>query len=168
MNDQDKNIDSNEPVAPPVVTPDHLLQANVPPEAPFVPHTEAPVVPVASKTPPLRENPVTLIKGKLSNLSKKTKILIGAMSFLFVILIVLSLVAPMIRRNGGIVLLPTPVPTISPVGEVFVPSPYANDPDIIVIEESIKAFETKLNETKLREDTLSVPRLDWKVDFKAQ
>lgn len=104
---------------------------------------------------------------KFGGLSKKTKILLGLVVFLFVLLLLLSLTSAGQRVKNSILPSPTPSPEVTPnlpgIGE---PSAYANDPEIIDIENRMSDFEKSVNTTNLKEDTIRPPQVDWDVSFK--
>ncbi len=60
---------------------------------------------------------------------------------------------------------PTPTPSPTNAEEVLVPSLYAEDEEVLAIEENINLIESKLQEINFRDDKLRVPSLDWNINF---
>jgi len=56
-----------------------------------------------------------------------------------------------------------PTPTSTPVS--VIDSKYANDEDMILINQRVKDLQESLNETKLRDDNLRIPSVDWEINF---
>jgi hypothetical protein len=63
--------------------------------------------------------------------------------------------------NGGVATTPSPVPF-----DPYKPSVYAEDPEILKLEEDIRILEMELSGTEIKEDGINPPRLDWNVNFK--
>ena len=57
---------------------------------------------------------------------------------------------------------PTPVGTQQPRGE---PSEYADDPEVLKIMDALREFDQNADQTKLREDDLRLPTVDWNISF---
>lgn len=82
-----------------------------------------------------------------------------------VLLIVLSIAINILRRNGnGLISTPTPTPS-EQTDEISNPSIYANDPEVAIITEEIQKLDENLKDSNYRESTLSLPILDWNVNF---
>jgi len=60
---------------------------------------------------------------------------------------------------------PTPTPFPTHVEDTKEPSLYAEDEEVLAIEEKIKSIELKLQEINFRDDRLRVPSLDWDINF---
>lgn len=62
----------------------------------------------------------------------------------------------------------TEVPSITttpPPFEPFKPSVYAQDPEVLKIEEDVNILERELNQTKIREEGINPPSLDFDISF---
>lgn len=58
-------------------------------------------------------------------------------------------------------------PTPTPVGyQLYKPSVYAGDPEILKLEEEINIFDREVSGAVLKETTLNPPTLDFNIDFK--
>ena len=138
-----------------------LAQQQVPSAIPTIEPqlSSTPIAPVAP------EIPVTEIKK--SKFPKKMIFIILGVVFL-IILIVLIVIFATKGLKGVTDLIPvTPItPTATPFVEVIPASPYENDPEVLKIKADLEAFDAKLNQTSVREDTLRIPVLEWTVDFK--
>ncbi len=161
---------------PTPVTP--VAPGPVPPTQPMVPGQATPVAPVASVAP---SNPFPTVttttsdpttpkrKFTLPTLSKKMKILFGALAFLFVLLLLLSLTSAGQRVKNSILASPTPSPESTPnLPDIGEPSAYATDPAVLDVENRLGDFEKSVNTTELKEDTIRPPQVDWEVNFKTQ
>lgn len=83
---------------------------------------------------------------------------------IILLIVVLAVAQNLIRMNNGTAdptaeTSPTPTPTTTQG------SPYADDPDVLEIKNNVEEFESSLNSTRIREDTLRVPVLEWDVNF---
>lgn len=58
---------------------------------------------------------------------------------------------------------PQPTPSATPVSVVN--SKYANDEDMLLINQRIKELQESINDTKLRDDNLRIPSVDWEINF---
>jgi len=126
-------------------------------------------------TPPIQEplqnasvtNTPKMKIPKMPHLKIPRKAVIGAIVLvvIFIVLMVLLVVAQnfMNANNGTTGPIsensPTPTPTTT------LGSPYADDPDILDIKNKVEEFESSLNSTRIREDTLRIPVLEWDVNF---
>jgi len=64
--------------------------------------------------------------------------------------------------NGGVFEKPTPTPVVfDPVKQ----SVYANDPEILQLEEDLKVLENELSLTNIRESSFTAPVLDFNISF---
>lgn len=63
-----------------------------------------------------------------------------------------------ITQNPGLTVTPPPF-------EPFKPSVYAQDPEVLKIEEDVNILERELNQTKIREDGINPPSLDFDISF---
>jgi hypothetical protein len=151
-------------------------QINPVPVQPVVATNTSPVVPQTNSPEPVPQNPtyptVSSTEPKktgfsMGAISKKMKILLGLVVVLFVLMLLLSLTSAGQRVKNSILPSPVPSPEATPnlpgIGE---PSAYANDPEIIDIENRISDFEKSMNTTTLKEDTIRPPQVDWDVTFK--
>lgn len=148
---------------------------------PVAPATPVPVVPAAPVAPVATSNPFQTVtssatpeaspkkKFTLPTLSKKMKILFGALAFLFVLLVLLSLTSAGQRVKNSILATPTPSPEATPgLPDIGEPSAYATDPEVLDVENRLGDFEKSVNTTELKEDTIRPPQVDWEVSFKKQ
>jgi hypothetical protein len=111
-----------------------------------------------------------LSKFKNFKLNAKAKKILIIAAVLFILLLVLSILAPFIMKKiAQVTPLPEASPSPSPAStpeEILNPSVYADDPDILAIEAEINKLEEELKNSDLREDKLRLPNLDWDVSFK--
>ena len=68
-------------------------------------------------------------------------------------------------KNGGVIsqnpqTIVTPVPFVP-----FKPSVYADDPEVLKIEEDLTLLERELNQVKIKEDGIDPPKLDFDISF---
>lgn len=103
---------------------------------------------------------------KIKKMPLKFKLMGGFVGILILLLIIVGFTAPGKKVKQLILPSPSPIPTLEPIGDVFEPSPYANDPEVLDLENKINDFDGKLGSTDLREDSLRVPNLDWDINFK--
>ena len=88
---------------------------------------------------------------------------------LIIILLVLAFFGMYIFRsfkgedgNGNIFVRPSPTPvTFTPAEQ----SVYANDTEILRLEEDIKVLENELSQTNIRESAFTAPTLDFNISF---
>lgn len=154
------NPDSNQnppvPTVPPV------------PTAPVTPVTEPQVV----TTTPTKMSPRESIKLRIGEIKnnlgfddpiRKKKIIIAIVGLLLVIILITVGFALIPKQVAQPLATLTPTPTSS--SQPSVPSEYANDPEVLRIMDSLKTFDEKSDKTKLREDDLRLPTVDWNVSF---
>jgi len=70
----------------------------------------------------------------------------------------------MLKSEDGITQFPG-VSVTPPPFEPFKPSVYAEDPEILAIEEDVNILERELTQTKIREDGINPPSLDFDISF---
>ena len=161
------NQNPNQPVAPqqPIVpVPQPVAAIPVQPVSPVVTNPVAPVD-LAPKPKFQFPSPKVFVD-KVKGLPRKYKFLIGWVLFMVVLVIIAMFTAPGRRVTQLILPSPSPIPTVVPVGEVFVPSPYATDSEVLQLEKNVQEYDAKLGATQLRDDTLRMPAVDWNVNFK--
>ena len=63
-----------------------------------------------------------------------------------------------VSQNGGAPVTQVPY-------EPFKPSVYANDPEVLILEEEIGILERELYGVNIKEDGIKPPQLDWNISF---
>jgi len=128
---------------------------------------------VSLKTSPLAEKSAELggkavveakeLVGK-SFLKKLVKVF-----FIFVFMIILGFIAiklfKTLQENGKEEVKPPEISLTPPPYQPFKPSLYAQDPEVLQLEEDIGILESELANTTIREETLFPPSLDFDVKF---
>ena len=154
------------------------VQASVPPAAPITQTPPTVVTPGAfgmpdNATPPtINKKPkfslpdFKQILEKIKTLPMKFKIMGGFVLLLIFLLILVGFTKPGKQVKDLILPTSSPIPTTAPIGDVFAPSQYANDPEVLGLEKQVKDFDSKLSGTDLHDDNLRVPVLDFDVNFK--
>lgn len=152
------------------------------PPAPLPPAaTTAPSVPPPSpepQTPPASPS----IPSKLSFLKQlkfprlhfklppRLLALLPKLVVLVLFIVVIIVVLPYLLKLNLFqsVVAPTPAPSAAPLSTptTELPSPYADDQEVLDFEQALSALESKLKIVNFREDTLHLPNLDWDVSFK--
>jgi hypothetical protein len=105
---------------------------------------------------------------KPNKLKKFLPAIIGGVILLVLILVGLFVIAPIISKirapkiNPIVVTNPSPTPIEQ---EQTQPSIYANDPDILKLQEDINVLDREVVGTQLRETTLNAPVLDFNITF---
>lgn len=90
----------------------------------------------------------------------------------FVLTLIILLILASFTKSGKDVVKkltlssPSPIPAVTPIGEVTIPSNYASDSEVLGVESKLSDFDKKLGGTVLTEDTLRPPVVDWNVSFK--
>ncbi|MFC1649802.1 hypothetical protein ACFL2C_03780 [Patescibacteria group bacterium] len=92
-----------------------------------------------------------------------TKKIVLAIGVLVFVLILLNLVLGLLKRPPTIT-GPTPVPTTTET-EPSQPSIYADDEDVLSLEERIKVLDRELSNVVLRDTTMKPPILDFNINF---
>lgn len=118
------------------------------------------------------------VQVKIKSYRGRTKFIIGGIVFVIVILVLAAFI-PAIDRgvdttiglipglpNGEAEVSPTPSPTPVPQPPINLrPSAYANDPEVLSIEQEANGIDTDISKTSLRERQLPLPILDWDISF---
>lgn len=119
--------------------------------------------PVAKKVPK-----VTARAQKIKTKGKKMKIGIGVVVLSVFLLLISRLTSSINKPTDSVVVKPPEfevnIPTIPPFRSSN-PSIYANDLDVLKIEEDINVLENEMLTTPLRESTLLPPNLEFKINF---
>ena len=116
---------------------------------------------VLSKAKPLAGG----IIGKFS--LKSLGITLGILVFLSLALLAFSKLPDLLKKAGEGQEQGTAEPTPTPAGyQLYKPSVYAGDPEILKLEEEINIFDREVSGTVLKETTLNPPTLDFNIDFK--
>lgn len=159
---------------PPVSYEPPVAPVSPAPAVPPMPPTVGvvPAIPVTTSTPNPKLNIPKMdpkeIFGKIKTMPLKFKIMGGFVLVLIILLVLVGFTNPGKKVKNLILPTNSPIPTSAPVGDVSIPSPYANDPEVLDLEKRLTDYETNLGNAKLNEDTLRPPSLDWNVNFKTQ
>lgn len=104
--------------------------------------------------------------GKLSdpNLLKKVLRVAVIVILLIALLFIVSRAIKMIGNNGSDLSVIVPTPTVAQYRPTN-PSIYADDPEVLKIEEDIKILDRELSTAVLPEPLLVLPILDFDIDF---
>ena len=140
---------------------------------PQQPATPEPVANQPQPATPTKITPKESIKIRINELKhalgmddpgkRKRLIIVGAA--LVIVLILVTVGYALIPKQVApplATLTPTPAGTEVPRGE---PSAYANDPEVLRIMDALEAFDQEADQTKLREDDLRLPTVDWNISF---
>lgn len=135
------------------------------------PEVSIPVQPVPEEqvNPVSDANVPSKPKNKLKSLTPKLVKILLVMFILIGALFFINLFAPkaiQILKDNNPLASPTPepTPTSTPVTN-FPPSKYANDPEVLQIEEQLKKLESGLNSIEFGDNTLHPPLLEWEIQF---
>jgi hypothetical protein len=106
-----------------------------------------------------------LKRGVLAKLPLKKILRFGLIAFFVATLVLIAIrVFKTIREekdgNGGVEATPSPA-----VYQPYKPSLWADDPEVLRLEEDISVIDRELTETYLREDKLLPPGLDFDIRF---
>jgi hypothetical protein len=156
-NDNQNNTAQQQPQQIPTTTPDSSVQAQS----------------VAPTPPTQKISPKESIKIRMGEIKhalgfddpakkKKRLIVVGAILGIFLLLTVGYALIPKQVATPLATLTPSPVGTEQPRGE---PSAYANDPEVLRIMDALEAFDQEADQTKIREDDLRLPTVDWNISF---
>lgn len=115
------------------------------------------------------KNKIKELKIKYDNLPKNSKLLItvGAVVFIiiFILLILVAAFAPKRGKTPVLTASPTPV-AVTPAPEIILnASKYATDSGVLKIESDLNDFQKQLEGTDVRQSDLSVPNMDFNVNF---
>lgn len=105
---------------------------------------------------------------KTDKFKKIIPIIIFAGALLVLVIIAIWVVVPLLSRMGTkeetpiVITSPTPPPIEFTPSE---PSVYANDPNILDLEEDIAVLDREIVGASLRETTLNPPTLDYNISF---
>lgn len=140
--------------------------SHTPPPAP-----SAPPLPSGPQTPLVPPpSPSKFASLKQFKLPPRLLALLPKLVIILVIVIVLVIAIPYLRKLKlfQTTIAPTSAPSASPLSTptTELPSPYANDQEVLDVEHRLEALEAKLKIVNFREDTLHLPTLDWEVSFK--
>jgi hypothetical protein len=108
------------------------------------------------------------LKTKFNSYPKNVKILIVVVVAFFVIIFFLTILAAMFGKKQQVVYAtPTPSPISgSPQPEVILnASRYATDEGVLKIESELKDFQKQLDSSDVKQTDLSIPSLDFDVNF---
>jgi len=124
---------------------------------------------ISNKVEPVAEAKIK--KAKSSSILKKILklflILIFLAIFIFVAIMFVRTLGKPGNGGNGVNVNPSDAPTPTPfVYNPYKPSIYANDPEILALEQDITLLEKEIFRAILREDKLFPPVLNFKVDFK--
>lgn len=85
--------------------------------------------------------------------------------FLLILVFIGSRLIQTLQQNGVEEQGDGQAPTTAPFSP-FRPSVYADDPDVLSLEQDINVLEREISRVILREDSLFPPSLDFKINFK--
>lgn len=114
------------------------------------------------------KNKIGNLKEKFNSYSKNTRILIVVIAVMFVVIILLSIMVMLFGKKS---VLPTATPTPSPVTASPAPnvilnaSRYATDSGVLKIESDLQAIQKQLDGSDVKETDLSIPNLDFNINF---
>ena len=162
MDDQNKNNQNpTQPIVPSVVPPGDPTVQSPPVETP---PTEA----VHTKISPKESIKIRIKEVKhalgMDDPQKRKKFIIIVAAIVGVLAIVMIAYALIPSRiaNPNATIAPSPAASLEPQGE---PSEFADDPEVLRIMDEINAFKAAEDSTRLREDDLRLPTLDWNVNY---
>lgn len=124
---------------------------------------------------PIASNQSQKVSKKLGNLSSSNKMnfkkiikILIIISFLIILALLGSRVFKKVAElNDQTKPQPTTMETPTPaVFQPYKPSEYADDPEVLKLEEDVNILERELARTGIKEDRLYPPQLEFKVDFK--
>lgn len=136
-----------------------------------VPQEGATVLAKEDKKSALKEK-LAMIKGKFSSgkfgkpkiaIPKKFIVLAVVLVILLLVLLVVMSIFTNNTKKPSVSATPSSTPSSTP--EAAMPSQYADDPEILEINQAIDELVRDLNESSFREEVLSIPSLDWNVAF---
>lgn|SRR5579859_3053402 len=108
------------------------------------------------------------LKIKFDAASKQTKLIIIVVGVLFSIILLLSILVALFGKKQHVPIL-QPTPTLisaSPAPNVILnASRYATDSGVLKIESDLNNFQKQLDTTDVRQTDLSVPNLDFNINF---
>lgn len=135
---------------------------NIPPRAEAV-HIAEPVVP----SEPAKKKFIPKLKFIKFNLSPNLKKFLIAVFGLLGFLLLLTIIASIFQNMNKGKTVEQPLATASPTPEetTFIPSPYADDEEVLSIEDKVMKLEGELELVDFRDETLLPPSLDWQVEF---
>lgn len=90
------------------------------------------------------------------------------LSFIFVIIVMLAILAAVFKIKIPLpgIILPSPTPTLAPtVAPTPVPR-YLNDPDMLKLQQDADTLESELNGVDIEESNIQPRPLDWDINFK--
>lgn len=111
-------------------------------------------------------SPIVAKQGKkFSGLLIKKLLRIGVIAVLLIVLFYIgSLMLRTFTQNGENGQIAVPSPSVAPF-HPFNPSIYADDEQVLQMEEDIKVLDRELSTTQLKETILTPPVLDFDIDF---
>lgn len=149
------NFADGQQVAEAQTQPVQFVSGNQPPQQ----------LPTDTNQPQNPEKPADKFKGLVPKLVKMLLVVFVVIGALFFINLFAPKAIQIIKENNPLS-SPTPEPTPTAVPVVnYPPSKYANDPEVLQIEDQLELLENGLNAVEFTNDTLRPPLLDWEISF---
>src|SRR5258708_35118193 len=133
------------------------------------PVSEIKTLPIQNPAPEVVvTKPIERIKEAINNLPPAQRKMAVIAAILFGVVFILLLLSLLFGKKPRTpVLLPTPTPiSVSPTPEIILnASKYATDAGVLKIEADLKNIQNQLNSTDIRQSDLSLPNLDYNINF---